>query len=99
MVYHLEGLYFLAEICTRDQQAYDEAPINMSYGNVSRWMREIPRPFNTQEMCDKAVRIEPRSFSFIPNRFKLDGLCIKAARKNAYALDCMSDNLKMQKNM
>ena len=29
--------------------------------------------------------------------FKLDGLCIKAARKNAYALDCMSDNLKMQK--
>ena len=48
-------------------------------------------------MCDEAVRIELKSLSFIPDHFKSDGLCIKAVSKNAYALDCMADNLKMQK--
>ena len=49
----------------------------MSYENVPRWIREIPGRLKTQEMCDEAVRIEPRSLSFVPDHFKTEDLCIK----------------------
>ena len=49
----------------------------MSNENVPRWIREIPGRLKTQEMCDEAVRIEPRSLSFVPDHFKTEDLCIK----------------------
>ena len=67
------------------------------YENVPRWIREIPDRLTTEEICDEAVWIEPRSLSFVPNHFKTEGLCIKAGRRDPYALDCMLDNLKTQK--
>ena len=48
-------------------------------------------------MCDEAAWIEPRSLSFVPRRFKTEGLCIKTVRKDPYALDCVPENLKTQK--
>ena len=59
----------------------------MSYENVPCWIREIPGCLKKQEMCDEAVWIEPRSLSFVPDRFKTEGVCIKAVRRNPYALD------------
>ena len=57
--------------------------INMSYyENVLHWIREIPRRLKTKEMCEEAVWIEPRSLAFVPDCFKIDGLCIKAVRRN-----------------
>ena len=69
------------------------------YENVPRWIREIPGRLTTEEICDEAVWIEPRSLSFVPNHFKTEDLCIKAVRRDPYALDCMPDNLKTQKNV
>ena len=40
----------------------------MSYKNVLRWIREIPEHLVTQEMCDEAVRINPRYLAFVPDR-------------------------------
>ena len=36
------------------------------YENVQRWIREIPGRLKTQEMCEEAVWIEPRSLTFVP---------------------------------
>ena len=52
------------------------------YENVPRWIRELPRRLKTQEMCEEAVWIEPRSLAFVTNRFKTEGLCIKPVRRN-----------------
>ena len=35
--------------------------------NVPEWIKEVPEHFKTQEMCNKAVRIEPRSLAFVPD--------------------------------
>ena len=67
------------------------------YENVPRWIREVLRCLKTQEMCEEAVWMEPRSLAFLPGRLKIEGLCITSFRKNAYALDCIPDNLKTQK--
>ena len=74
-----------------------KALITMSYESVPCWIREIPGRLKKQEMCDKAVWIEPRSLSFVPDRFKTEGVCIKAVRRNPYALDYVPDYLKTQK--
>ena len=65
------------------------------YENIPRWIKEVPRHLKTQEMCEEAVWIGPRSLAFVPDRLKTEGLCIKAVRKKAYTHDCVSDNLKM----
>ena len=49
-------------------------------------------------MCDEAVCIGPRSLAFIPDRFKTEGLCVKAVKRDPYAHDCVPNNLA-QKNM
>ena len=35
--------------------------------NVPEWIKEVPEHFKTQEMCNKAVRIEPHSLAFVPD--------------------------------
>ena len=48
-------------------------------------------------MCDEAVRIEPRSLSFVPDHFKTEDLWIKVVWKNPYALDYVPDYIMTQK--
>ena len=48
-------------------------------------------------MCEEAAWIELCFLAFVPNRFKVEGLCIKTLRRNSYAFDCVPDNLKTQK--
>ena len=67
------------------------------YENVPRWIREILRHFKTQEMCEEAVWIEPRSLAFAPGCLKTKYVCIKAVRRNPYALGCVPYNLNIQK--
>ena len=69
----------------------------MYYEIVPRWIREIPRHFKTQDMCEEAVWIEPRSLAFVPDRLKTQDLCIKAVRRNPYILDYVADYLKTHK--
>ena len=71
--------------------------INISYENVPRWIREIPGHLKTQEMCDEAVGIEPRSLAFVPDHFKTEGMCNEAVGRNAYTLDNVPDYIMTQK--
>ena len=41
--------------------------------NVPEWIKEVPEHFKTQGICNKAVRIEPRSLAFVPDC--LIGMC------------------------
>ena len=56
----------------------------MSDENVPRWIREIPGHLKTQEMCDEAVGIEPRSLAFVPDRFKTGEMCNEALGRDAH---------------
>ena len=69
----------------------------MSYENVPRWIREIPEHLKTQEMCDEAVRIEPRSLAYVHDRLKTENICNEAVQKDTYTLDDVPDHLKIQK--
>ena len=40
--------------------------------NVQEWIEEAPEHLKTQEMCDKAVCIEPCSLAFVPDHFKTE---------------------------
>ena len=66
---------------------------------VPCWIREIQRRLKTREIYEEVVWIELHSLSLVPDCFKAEGLCIKTVRRDPYALDCVSDNLKTQKNM
>ena len=35
----------------------------------------------TQKMCNEAVRINPISLAYVPDRFKTQGICEKATEK------------------
>ena len=54
--------------------------INTSYYevNISRWIRGIPRSFNTQEVCNEAICIEPLSLAYVPDSFKTQEMCNEA---------------------
>ena len=45
-------------------------------------------------MCEEAVWTKPSSLAFVPDRFKTEGLCIRAARRDPYALDCVPDRME-----
>ena len=57
-----------------------EALRNHIYAPVPCWVREIPDHLKTQEICDEAVRIEPRSLEFIPDHLKPKG-CVNEPLK------------------
>ena len=46
--------------------------------NVPRWIREIPGHLKTQEMCEEAVGIQPRSLAFFPDQIKTEKMCNEA---------------------
>ena len=45
-------------------------------------------------MCEEAVWTKPSSLAFVPDRFKTEGLCIKAVRRDPYTLDCVPDRVE-----
>ena len=62
--------------------------------NIPIWIREIPEPLKTQEICDEAVRIEPCSRRFVPNCFKTQEICNEAVRREPYTLEFVPDHIK-----
>ena len=58
-----------------------------------------PWAFKTQEMCKEAVRIEPRSLAFIPDKLKTEEMLNEAVSREQYLLDYVLDHLKTQKNV
>ena len=53
----------------------------MSYKNVPGWIKGIPGHLKTQEICDEAVHMEPRSLAFVPDPFKTEEMCNEAVRR------------------
>ena len=43
--------------------------------NVPCWIITIPDHLKTQEMCNKAVRINSLSLAYVPDHFKTQGMC------------------------
>ena len=71
--------------------------INMSlFTNVPRWIIEVSNHLKTKEMCDEAVRMEPYSLEFVPDRLKTEDMCIEAVRRKPYTLRLVPDHLKTQ---
>ena len=69
----------------------------MSYENVPLWVREIPGHLKTQEMCDEAVRIGPRSSAHVSDCFKTEDMFSEAVVRDAYTLDNVPDHMMTQK--
>ena len=65
------------------------------YASVPCWIREIPGHIKTQEMCNEAVDIEPRSLAFGPGHFKTQEICNEAVTRDPCALDYVPDRLRM----
>ena len=42
-------------------------------------------------MCDEAVRIEPRSFEFVPEHLKTQGMCIRVVKEGLWQLYSVPD--------
>ena len=53
-----------------------------------------PDQFKTQEMCNEAVRIEPRSLAFVPDWLKTQEICNDAICNNSYALRFVPGHLR-----
>ena len=47
-------------------------------------------------MCDEAVRMDPYSLEFVPNRLKTQEMCEKAFRKNPWSLMYIPNRYKTQ---
>ena len=52
------------------------------FANFPGWTKEIPGYLKTQEMCDKAVRMEPYSLEFVPDHLKAQEMCNEATCDN-----------------
>ena len=70
--------------------------INMSYYevNILRWIRGIPRNFNTKEACNEAICIEPLSLAYVPNSFKTQEMCNEAIEVYPWLLFDVPDHFK-----
>ena len=51
----------------------------------------IPDRFKTQEMCIKAVEVDPSFLQLIPDHFKTQGICDKAVRDDSSSLQFVPD--------
>ena len=56
----------------------------------------IPNHLKTQEMCDEAVDINPRSLAYVPNHFKTQKMCNEAVRNKLCMLLFDPDRLRTQ---
>ena len=69
----------------------------MAYTNFLGWIKEIfnelwNEHFNTQEMYDKAVDIEPLSLAYVSDHFKTQKMCNKAVEGDPWLLNYVPHN-------
>ena len=70
----------------------------MGRNNVLQAMHDAfcARPLKTQEMCTKAVCIDPYSTEFIADHFKTQEMCNNAVSREPYTLRYVPDDLRTQ---
>ena len=51
----------------------------------------IPERFKTQEMCIKAVEVDPWQLYHVPDQYKTQEMCDKAVREYPFSLPFVSD--------
>ena len=70
----------------------------MGRNNVLQTIHDVfcDRPLKTQEMCTKAVCIDPYSIEFIADHFKTQEMCNEAVRRKPYTLRYVPDDLRTQ---
>ena len=89
---------------THEERVVDKAlrisflEINMClFANFTGWIKEIPGYFKTQEMCNKAVRMEPYSLEFVPDHLKAQEMCNEATCDNSQYFFLFLSVLKYKK--
>ena len=50
------------------------------------WIRGTPDHLKMQEMCNKAMRIDPYSFAVVPDCLKMQEMCDKAIEIDPFTL-------------
>ena len=53
--------------------------------------KDVPDQYKTQEMCDKAVCVDPWSLGDVTDNLKTQGMCMKAFWEEPYTLECVPD--------
>ena len=56
----------------------------------------VPERLTTQEMCNRAVCMDPYSLEFVPDHFKTEEMCNEAMRWEPYTPRYVPDHLKTQ---
>ena len=64
------------------------------YNMALRNLEFVPDHFKTQEMCSKAVCMDPYSLEFVPDHLKTQEMCDKAVCTGPYNLKSVPDHLK-----
>ena len=59
---------------------------NHVYEPVPKWLKEAPDNLKTQEMLEKAMRINPVAFFLIPDSLKTQEMCHAAPCMESYFL-------------
>ena len=55
-----------------------------------RFLAFVPYIFKTQDICDKALEVDPWSFEHVPDHFKTQGMCEKAVKKPSWQAEICS---------
>ena len=63
---------------------------------MTSWIIIIPDHLKTQDTCNEAVTIEPRSLAFVPDRFESQEICNEAVRNKPCMMLFVPDHLCMQ---
>ena len=79
-------------------QTFEEKMIDLSYEfvNVPKWFKAIPEHLKTQEMCKRAIKVDPYSLGYVRDCFKIQDMCNKAVPKRPNILEYVPDHLKTQ---
>ena len=64
--------------------------------NVPARIIVIPDHFMTQEMCERAVEVDPWFLEYVPDHLKAAEMCDKAVEEDPYTLRFVLDPLKTQ---
>ena len=68
----------------------------MSYESVSCWIREIPKHFKTQEMCNETVAQFSYALRYVPDHLKTQEMCNEAVSNNPAVFLLVPDRFKTQ---
>ena len=62
---------------------FEEKMIDLIYQfvNVPNWFKVIPVQFKTQEICERAFKVDLCSLGYVPDHLKTQGMCNKAVGK------------------